>query len=62
MGPLCIGVTIYQLEPRPARRRGHRRPRASACRPSLDGRHQLHAGPRRREGAAGTPPHQPRTS
>ena len=44
-----------RLEPRPHRRRGHRRPRPPARRPALGRRHELHAGARRREGAAGAP-------
>ena len=41
-----------RLEHRPGRRRRDRRPRAPARRPALERRHELHAGPRRRQGAA----------
>ena len=44
-----------RLEPRPDRRRRRRRPRPPARRAALGGRHELHAGARRREGAAGAP-------
>ena len=40
-----------RVEPRPGRRRGRRRPCPPARRSALGRRHQLHAGPGRRQGA-----------
>ena len=45
-----------RLEPRPRRRRGHRGSRPPARRAALERRHELHAGARRREGAARASP------
>ena len=52
---LQAGRPQPRLEPRPRRRRGRGRPRAPARRPALGGRHELHAGARRREGDARAP-------
>ena len=53
-GVLARGLQ-RRLEPRPGRRRRDRRPRPPARRPALVGRHELHAGARRREGPARAP-------
>ena len=48
------------MEPGPRRRRRNRGPRPPACRSALGRRHELHAGPRRRESASRAPARDPR--
>ena len=47
---VLAGRAEPRVEPGPRRGRGHRRPRASAHRPEMVRRHELHAGARRRQG------------